>query len=97
MAETDVAQGESLSGAVRWERDVVRLERATLEQKHSRYEVQGDYSIPAGVPLPSTAAALALPPLPGAAVASMTPPAATFDPSAGRWRLQARNYSRTPY
>ena len=29
-------QGESLSTAVRWERDVVRLERANLQQKSSR-------------------------------------------------------------
>lgn len=29
-------QGESLSTAVRWERDVVRLERASLQQKNSR-------------------------------------------------------------
>lgn len=93
-----MAQGESLSGAVRWERDVVRLERATLEQKHSRYEVQGDYSIPAGVPLPSTAAALALPPLPEGTVSlgtsSSEPSAAIFDPAAGRWRLQARNQAK---
>ena len=44
------AQGEALSGAFRWERDVVRLERVVLEQKRSRYEVQGDYAIPAGAP-----------------------------------------------
>jgi len=29
-------QGESLSTAVRWEQDVVRLERANLQQKNSR-------------------------------------------------------------
>ena len=29
-------QGRSLSGAFRWERDVVRLERAVLEQAASR-------------------------------------------------------------
>ena len=28
--------GESLSTAVRWERDVVRLERAVLQQRNSR-------------------------------------------------------------
>lgn len=29
-------QGQSLSGALRWERDVVRLERAVLQQANSR-------------------------------------------------------------
>ena len=29
-------QGQSLSGAFRWERDVVRLERAVLQQANSR-------------------------------------------------------------
>lgn len=31
-------QGESLNTAVRWEQDVVRLERANLQQKNSRQE-----------------------------------------------------------
>ena len=29
-------QGESLSGGLRWERDVVRLEKVVLQQKSSR-------------------------------------------------------------
>ena len=29
-------QGESLSGSVRWERDVIRLEKAVLQQTDSR-------------------------------------------------------------
>lgn len=31
-------QGESLNTAVRWEQDVVRLERANLQQKNSRQD-----------------------------------------------------------
>lgn len=30
-------QGEALSGGVRWERDVIRLEKAVLQQRTSRY------------------------------------------------------------
>lgn len=71
---------------------MVRLERAVLEQRRSRYEVQGDYAIPAGAPLPRTAASLALPPTaagsaPGSA-APAHPAEGAFDPSAGRWRIQ---------
>ena len=32
-------QGELLSTAVRWDQDVVRLERANLQQKNSRYSI----------------------------------------------------------
>jgi hypothetical protein len=38
-------QGQSLSGAFRWERDVVRLERAVLQQTNSR-------RVPLLLPLP---------------------------------------------
>lgn len=51
--------GESLSGGFRWERDVVRLEKCALQQKHSRYEVQGEYVVPPSQPLPTSAADLA--------------------------------------
>lgn len=89
-------QGEALSGAFRWERDVLRLERVVLEQRHSRYEVQGDYAIPAGAPLPRTAASLALPPTIGGSaagsVAASQPLENEFDPSSGRWRIQVCNF-----
>ena len=32
-------QGEALSGGVRWERDVIRLEKAVLQQRTSRYDL----------------------------------------------------------
>ena len=32
-------QGEALSGGVRWERDVIRLEKAVLQQRSSRWEL----------------------------------------------------------
>lgn len=32
-------QGEALSGGVRWERDVIRLEKAVLQQRSSRWAV----------------------------------------------------------
>ena len=34
-------QGESLSGSLRWDRDILRMERAVLVQRNSRYELQG--------------------------------------------------------
>ena len=39
-------QGESLFGSFRWEGDIVRLERAIVQQKMSRYELQGEYVLP---------------------------------------------------
>jgi len=39
-------QGESLSGSFRWEGDIIRLERATVQQKRSKYELQGEYVLP---------------------------------------------------
>ena len=35
-------QGEALSGGVRWERDVIRLEKAVLQQRSSRWEFLHD-------------------------------------------------------
>lgn len=67
-------QGDSLSGGFRWERDVIRLEKAVLQQRQSRYEVQGDYTLPASVKLPANAAEL---------VGSGDGAA-----SGGRWRIQ---------
>ncbi|MAD20600.1 MAG: hypothetical protein CMJ52_10720 [Planctomycetaceae bacterium] len=39
-------QGESLGGSFRWEGDIIRLERAIVQQKRSRYELQGEYVLP---------------------------------------------------
>jgi hypothetical protein len=60
--------------------------------------VSGDYTIPAGAPLPRSAASLALPPaaVPSTAAgkgargaaAPVSPPVAAFDPASGRWRIQ---------
>ncbi len=92
------SQGESLSGAFRWERDVLRLERAVLQQSHSRYEVQGEYTIPPTATIPRTAASLALaaPATPGGAgeagqvapAAQPSPAKADWNAATGRWRLQ---------
>lgn len=51
-------QGESLSGGFRWEKDVFRLEKIALQQKQSRYELQGEYVLPSSFQLPSNAADL---------------------------------------
>lgn len=39
-------QGESFEGSARWTGDVLRVERAVLEQERSRYEVSGEYIVP---------------------------------------------------
>ena len=76
---------------------MLRLERAVLQQSHSRYEVQGEYTIPPTATLPRTAASLALaaPATPGAGGAGGAAPAeqpspakADWDAANGRWRLQ---------
>lgn len=51
-------QGENLSGGFRWEKDVFRLEKFVLQQKESRYEVQGEYVLPSSFKLPSSTADL---------------------------------------
>ncbi|KAL6785562.1 hypothetical protein ACKKBF_B00775 [Auxenochlorella protothecoides x Auxenochlorella symbiontica] len=48
-------RGESLACSLRWERDIVQLERACLAQAASRYEVQGEYILPPGAALPRCA------------------------------------------
>ena len=53
--------GESLTGGFRWEKDVVRLERLALQQKNSRYEVQGEYVIPSLNLIPHSTADLRWP------------------------------------
>ncbi len=39
-------QGEALSGGVRWERDVIRLEKAVLQQRSSRWAFSAWQLIP---------------------------------------------------
>jgi len=52
-------RGDNLSGGFRWERDVIRLEKLVLQQRRSKYEVQGEYVVPPSIPLPTSAADLA--------------------------------------
>ena len=52
-------RGDSLSGGFRWERDVLRLEKLVLQQRRSKYEVQGEYVVPPTTSLPTSAADLA--------------------------------------
>ncbi|KAL4547159.1 hypothetical protein Ndes2526B_g07937 [Nannochloris sp. 'desiccata'] len=80
-------RGDSLSGGFRWERDVVRLEKLVLQQRRSKYEVQGEYVVPPSIPLPTSAADLARrqaeqrkAAADGTAVNSLPVP--------GRWRLR---------
>ncbi|KAK9862508.1 hypothetical protein WJX84_009406 [Apatococcus fuscideae] len=83
-------QGQSLDGALRWERDLIRLERTTLQQNNSRYEVQGEYVIPSSAAIPSSAVSMALAPHPMPRTPpGVQPPLRRFEaPSTGRWRLQ---------
>ena len=77
---------------MRWERDVLRLERVVLQQAHSRYEVQGEYTIPPTADIPRSAASLALatPSTGSAGPIDMTHSKAGEAPLAamGRWRVQ---------
>jgi hypothetical protein len=41
-----VLQGETLSGEATWNGDVVQLEKAVFQQVRSRYELQGQYTLP---------------------------------------------------
>ncbi|KAL0047976.1 hypothetical protein WJX82_004829 [Trebouxia sp. C0006] len=82
-------QGEALSGGVRWERDVIRLEKAVLQQRSSRYEVQGEYVIPPDTHIPDSAASMAPMELMGSrSGAPLKPPKSAFGQATGRWRLQ---------
>eukprot|EP00210_Caulerpa_lentillifera_P007372 g7046.t1 len=72
--------GEVLSGGFRWERDVVRLEKMILQQKGSRYEVQGEYTLPTNTSKTE-----------GEAGPKWIPDdvlVATSQPYIGRWRIQ---------
>ncbi|KAK9804274.1 hypothetical protein WJX72_004315 [[Myrmecia] bisecta] len=85
-------QGQHLAASFRWEQDIVRLEKSILQQRNSRYEVAGEYVIPANTLLPRTAASMALRPPAGAQVPGSPPlapalPAALLEPK-GRWRIQ---------
>ena len=39
-------KGESLQGNVRWEGDIIRLERVVFQQERSTYQLQGEYNFP---------------------------------------------------
>jgi len=47
-------RGTAASAAARWERDVVLIERASLTQASSRYELQAEYVLPPGLRLPES-------------------------------------------
>ena len=82
-------RGDSLSGGFRWERDVVRLEKLVLQQRRSKYEVQGEYVVPPSVPLPTSAADLARRQAEQAEQRKRSGGANTPSlPVAGRWRLR---------
>ncbi len=68
-------QGTSLQSSLRWERDIIRLERAVLAQRRSRYEVQGEYVLPPNAPRPASAA-------------EMMAAGEGEEPPEGRWRVQ---------
>jgi len=73
--------GEVLSGGFRWERDVVRLEKMILQQKGSRYEVQGEYTLPTNISSKTE----------GEMSPTWIPEdvlMATSQPYIGRWRVQ---------
>lgn len=75
---------------------MLRLERAVLQQAHSRYEVQGEYTIPPTADIPRSAASLALaaPSAGGVAVAPVSGGGAP-QPAMGRWRLQVHSNAPT--
>lgn len=84
-------RGDSLSGGFRWERDVVRLEKLVLQQRRSKYEVQGEYVVPPSVGLPTSAADLARRQAEQRIAAQgRDGPAGSASalPVAGRWRLR---------
>lgn len=77
--------GEALSGGFRWERDIIRLEKMILQQKASRYEVQGEYALPTNLPQ------LEVAPMDAEGSPKWLPGdvlAATAQPYTGRWRIQ---------
>ena len=80
-------RGDSLSGGFRWERDVVRLEKLVLQQRRSKYEVQGEYVVPPSVPLPTSAADLARRQAEQRKAAADGTAASSL-PVPGRWRLR---------
>lgn len=54
-------RGAAASAAARWERDIVLLERASLTQQNSRYELQAEYVLPPGLKIPGSFAPPTLP------------------------------------
>ena len=83
-------RGDSLSGGFRWERDVVRLEKIVLQQRRSKYEVQGEYVVPPSVGLPTSAADLARKQAEQRKAQARGEAGSTAAalPAAGRWRLR---------
>lgn len=78
--------GEALSGGFRWERDVVRLEKMILQQKASRYEVQGEYTLPSILPSLDRISVATLESGPNWIPDEVL--VATAQPYVGRWRVQ---------
>lgn len=80
--------GKYLTGGFRWEKDVVRLEKMILQQQRSRYEVEGEYSVPAHLALPKLIPDLAH----GAPAVGSKPRIMDDTPNGqqpiGRWRIQ---------
>ncbi|UPQ99883.1 chloroplast protein TIC236 [Chloropicon primus] len=74
-------QGESLGGSFRWEQDIIRLERAIIQQKRSRYELQGEYVLPTTKDKATLDMATALSQMRNSNLS-------TISPRGGRWRWQ---------
>lgn len=75
-------QGESLGGSFRWEQDIIRLERAIIQQKRSRYELQGEYVLPTTNEKATLDMATALSQMRNTNLSAIN------SPRGGRWRWQ---------
>lgn len=71
-------QGENLSGGFRWDKDVFRLEKLVLQQKQSRYEVQGEYVLPPNFSMPMSTGD----------ILKNGPIDPKLDDASGRWRIR---------
>ena len=76
-------QGESLGGSFRWEGDIIRLERAIIQQKRSKYELQGEYVLPTTKDVSTLDMATALSQMRNSNLSSTISPR-----GGGRWRWQ---------
>jgi len=70
--------GEALSGTLRWERNILRLERSALQQVKSRYELTAEYIIPTELTLPDSLSDLT----------ALSKTAGGADAPLGLWRAQ---------